>query len=147
MAGVVDTNVLLYAANRDAEEHPAARNFLLSVDESSNQWYVTDGILYEFLRVATHPRVFPRPLTWQEALSFVEPLVTSERFRVLTVGADHWELLAQMLAVLTHPAGNLFFDIRTATLMREYGIREIYTADTDFLQFRDLTVINPLTAS
>ena len=28
--------------------------------------------------------------------------------------------------------------------MREHGVREIYTIDTDFLQFRDLRVINPL---
>ena len=42
------------------------------------------------------------------------------------------------------PVGNLFFDIRTAVLMREHGIRVIYTADTDFLQFEEIEVINPL---
>jgi len=29
---------------------------------------------------------------------------------------------------------------------REHGVREIYTTDTDFLQFPDIKVINPLRA-
>jgi predicted nucleic acid-binding protein len=45
---------------------------------------------------------------------------------------------------LTQPTGNLFFDLRTAALMREHGIRDIYTTDTDFLQFAGIRVINPL---
>jgi predicted nucleic acid-binding protein len=28
--------------------------------------------------------------------------------------------------------------------MREHGVREIYTTDTDFLQFSGIKVINPL---
>ncbi len=45
---------------------------------------------------------------------------------------------------LTYPAGNLFFDIQTAVLMREHGIKRIYTTDTDFLQFSEIEVVNPL---
>jgi predicted nucleic acid-binding protein len=52
--------------------------------------------------------------------------------------------MESVVAELSHPAGNLFHDIHTATLMREHGVREIITADTDFLQFRFLTVSNPL---
>jgi predicted nucleic acid-binding protein len=51
---------------------------------------------------------------------------------------------ANVLGDLHHPSGNLFFDIRTVALIKEHGVREIYTTDTDFLQFRDLRVINPL---
>ena len=39
---------------------------------------------------------------------------------------------------------NILFDVRTAVLMREHGVRQIYTADTDFLQFDDLQVVNPV---
>ena len=41
-------------------------------------------------------------------------------------------------------SGNLFFDVRTAVLMLEHGVRRIYTVDADFLQFPDLEVVNPL---
>ena len=143
MVGIIDTNILLYAANRDAEEHVAASRFFKNTVASSGPWFLTEGILYEFLRVATHARVFERPLTWKEASSFINPFLVSQRFEILIPGQSHWALLQKILAELTHPSGNLFFDIRTVVLMREHGIREIYTTDTDLLQFKDIKIINP----
>jgi toxin-antitoxin system PIN domain toxin len=136
--------VLLYAANGDAPEHPAARAFLSAIGRSAEAWYLSDGVVYEFLRVATHPKVFPQPLTWREALDFLLPILAVDQVAVLRAGDGHWTLLAAALGDLTHPSGNLFFDVRTVVLMREHGIRRVYTTDTDFLQFRDIEVINPL---
>jgi uncharacterized protein len=144
MAGVIDTNILLYAANRDAGEHPAAVAFLRAAAKSGEPWFLTEGILYEFLRVATHPKVFHRPLDWRQALTFLHPFVDDANFLILTAGERHWILLETLLEQLTHPSGNLFFDVRTAVLMQEHGVREIYTTDTDFLQIPGLKVINPL---
>lgn len=144
MAGVIDTNLLLYAANRNAEEHPAAVAFLGAAMGGTEPWFLTEGILYEFMRVSTHPKVFERPLTWKEGFRFIRPLLMSRRFDMLTAGENHWTILERVLADLHRPSGNLFFDIRTVVLMRERGVREIYTTDTDFLQFRDIRVINPL---
>jgi predicted nucleic acid-binding protein len=60
-------------------------------------------------------------------------------------GGEHqWEILEKVLGDLTRPSGNLFFDVRTATLMHEHGVRETYTTDTDFLQFPGIKDINPL---
>ena len=147
MAGIIDTNILLYAANRDADEQRAAVSFLYHAANSGEQWFLTEGIFYEFLRVATHPRVFQRPLSWREALSFLKPFLESPSFLILTAEERHWTSLEAALTKLTYPAGNLFFDVRTAVLMREHGVREIYTVDTDFLQFPDVRAINPLCAA
>lgn len=144
MPGVVDTNVLLYGVNEDAPEHAAARSFLLGISRTADAWYVTEGIAYEFLRVATHPKVFPTPLTWAEAVSFLRPILEADNVHLLQATDHHWELLDDVLHALSHPAGNLFFDVRTVVLMREHGIRRIYTADADFLQFDDIEVENPL---
>jgi len=146
VAGIIDTNLLLYGANADAEEHQAAVRFLQAAGGSADLWYFTEGILYEFLRVATHPKVFPRPLRWREAWQFLDPFLSSSSFRIVTAGDGHWSLLEQILGGLTHPTGNLFFDVRTVVLMREHGIRDIYTTDADFLQFAGIRVINPLRA-
>jgi toxin-antitoxin system PIN domain toxin len=146
MAGVIDTNLLLYAVNKDADEHAAAARFLRQAVASREPWFVTEGIVYEFLRVATHYRVFPRPLDWKAAVGFISALLQAENVLVLTAGERHWLCLEEVLAGLAHAAGNLFFDIRTAALMREHGIREIYTTDTDFLQFGAIQSINPLRA-
>jgi hypothetical protein len=93
MAGIIDTNILLYAANRDADEQRAAASFLYHAANSGEQWFLTEGILYEFLRVATHPKVFQRPLTWQEGLSFLKPFLGSSKFLILTAEQRHWTLL------------------------------------------------------
>ena len=144
MAGVIDTNILLYAANRDAAENAPAKQFLIEAGNSAEQWYLTEGIFYEFLRVSTHPKVFPQPLSWNEAVRFLKPFANSPHFQLLTASERHFAILEEILATLTHPSGNLFFDIRTAVLMREHGVRQIYTTDTDFLQFPELKAINPL---
>ncbi len=143
-SGLIDTNLLLYAANEDAPEHSTAKAFLESATASPETWFLTDGILYEFLRVVTHPKVFPRPLDWNEALDFLDPLIEADNLQRLQPGENHWKTLRALLPLLTHPSGNLFFDIRTATLMREHGVRLIYTTDTDFLQFPDIEAVNPL---
>ena len=133
-----------YAANRDTPEHAEASAFLAKAATRPERHYLSEGIIYEFLRVATHPRVFPQPLTASEAVAFLTPLLASSSIELVRSGERHWESLTRVVEELTHPCGNLFFDIRTAALMREHGIRKIYTADTDFLQFRGIEVVNPL---
>lgn len=135
---------LLYAANRSSHEHAAARSFLSSIPESPGIWYLTEGIGYEFLRVATHPRVFPSPLSAHEALQFWDTLLSWPNVTLLPAGPRHWQMLGKVLADQHAPAGNLFFDLRTVTLMREHGIRAIYTADADFHRFKDIELHNPL---
>jgi len=144
VAGLVDANVLLYAANSDSLEHEAARSFLSGVGRGGDAWYLTEGIVYEFLRVSTHPKVFPAPLEWRQAVAFVTPVLAADAVSLLLAGDRHWSLLEATLAEIAHPSGNLFFDIRTVVLMREHGVRRIYTTDTDFLQFAGIEVVNPL---
>lgn len=144
MGGVLDANVLLYAANADAPENAAAVELLTRTAASAEVWYLTEGICYEFLRVSTHPAVFPRPLSAAEALSFLGALLERETFLLLAASARHWKTLGELVAELHHPAGNLFFDIRTATLMREHGVRKIYTSDRDYLQFPGVETVDPL---
>lgn len=40
--------------------------------------------------------------------------------------------------------GNLMHDAHTAILMREHGIRQIYTRDSDFHRFPFIDVVDPL---
>jgi len=98
-------------------------------------WCLTWGIIYEFLRVATHSRVFPQPLPASQACRFLGALLERDEVTILVPSARHWELLNRTLGELHHPAGNLLHDVATAALMREHGVQEIVTADTDSLQF------------
>lgn len=140
---VVDTNVLLYAADRAAPEHARAKALLDLWRAGPLPWYATWGILYEFMRVATHPRVLRRPWTASEAWGFVDALRTSPGFGILVHTPRHPEIAAEMVRTVPGLRGNLFHDAHTAIVMREHGLRQIYTRDGDFHRFRFLEVSDP----
>ena len=144
MSGLIDCNVLLYAANTDSPEHARAYEFLSNSLAGGDAWYLTEGIVYEFLRLCTHPGLFERPLNWDQALRFARTLYNRDNLGVLTAGADHWATLAAVLPQLRYAAGSQFADIRSYVLMREHGIRTIYTANAAFHQLDDIQVVNPL---
>lgn len=141
---VVDTNVLLYAVNPDADEHQRAYALIESWRRDDRRWYVTWNIIYEFLRVSTHHKVFARPLTITRATEWIAALLTSPNIAVLSPTDRHLDVLAELTSSHARLRGNLVHDMHTVVLMREHGITEIRTADADFHQFRFLTVVNPL---
>ena len=143
---VVDTNVLVYAADRDAPEHARCRELLEAWRRQAGAWYVTWGIVYEFLRVTTHPAVFRMPWSAADAWGFLEAVLASPSLRVLAATPRHGEVLGELLVDLPHVSGNLVHDAHTAVLMREHGIGVIYTRDTDFHRFPFLQVVDPLAA-
>ncbi len=143
---VVDTNILLYAADRDFAEHGRCRELLLEWRAQATPWYLTWGILYEFLRVVTHPKVLRKPFTTKEAWAFVEALLASPSLGVLIETERHAAVAAELLARDGAVSGNLVFDARTAILMKEHGLRTIYTRDMDFHRFSHVEVIDPLQA-
>ena len=70
MALVVDSNILLYAANRGCPEYESCLDFLRGLVSAGDTCFVPENVIYEFLRVATHPRVFPQPLRASESVNF-----------------------------------------------------------------------------
>jgi toxin-antitoxin system PIN domain toxin len=140
---VVDTNVLVYAANASSPFHPACRQALEGWRRGPGAWYASWAILYEFLRVTTHPRVLSPAWSAGQAWSFVESLLASPGFGVLVATARHAAVVAEVLRDLPHLSGNLVHDAHTAVLMREHGIRRVYTRDTDFHRFPWVEVVDP----
>ena len=144
MRFLVDTNILLYAVNTTAPEYAAARRFFNDTAARATPWCLTWSVIYEFLRVSTHHRVFAKPLDAKKAWSFIEVLLQSGMVSILHSTERHSSVLRQTLAEHPSTMGNLFHDFHTAVLLREHGVSEIITADTDFLQFRFLKVTNPI---
>jgi toxin-antitoxin system PIN domain toxin len=143
---VADTNVLVYAADRDSPHHARCFELLEGWRRSSASWFITWAIAYEFLRVISHPRVLRRPWPVAEAWSFVDAVLASPGLEVLVATPRHATVARQTLAELPHLAGNLLHDAHTAILMREHGVRRIYTRDTDFHRFGFVEPLDPLTA-
>lgn len=141
---VVDTNVLIYAADVDSPLHIASRDWLESQRRRPDAWYTTWPVIYEFLRVTTHPRVMRKPWRIKQAWEFVSALLVSPGLGVLVATQRHAEVANQVFSELPHLTGNLLHDAHTAILMREHGIRRICTRDTDFHRFPFLEVMDPV---
>ncbi|MXY88328.1 MAG: PIN domain-containing protein [Dehalococcoidia bacterium] len=140
----VDTNVLLYAANADSELHRPCLRRLEAWRRDPTPTFLTWNVCYEFLTNATNTRVFPVPWQAQQAMSFLQALLASPGFTLLTATGRHEAVLAQTLAELPGLRGGVLHDLHTAVLMREHGISQICTNDQDFHRFPFLTVIDPL---
>lgn len=141
---VVDTNILVYAADEDSPFHARCLEVLEEWRGQASAWYSTWGIVYEFLRVTTHPRIFRKPWSASRAWNFIEAVLASPSLGILIPTERHTEVVADVMKEIPHLSGNLMYDLQTAVLMREHGIKRIYTRDTDFHRFHFLEPIDPI---
>lgn len=72
---VVDTSVLVFATRSDQPEYFPCRRFLSDLLDGGSIWFMTWPIVYEFLRITTHRKVFARPFTLVESWKFVRVLI------------------------------------------------------------------------
>ena len=139
---VVDPNLLLYAVNRDAPQHVRAKAWLeqtlTGVEPVALAWVVLLG----FLRLATSARVFPQPLTPEQALEVVDGWLARTGVVALVPGEEHWRIVRGLLTQ-SGTAGNLTTDAHLAALAIEHGA-ELCSTDGDFARFRHLRWMNPL---
>jgi toxin-antitoxin system PIN domain toxin len=139
---ILDSNILIYAANALAQQHAACRQWLeqaLSGEEEIGfNWVAING----FLRVVTHPRVLQEPLPVLEALQCVQNWLDAPPSRIVEPSSHHWRLLKDLLAAVG-TGGNLTTDAHLAALAISHDATLVST-DTDFARFRRLKWENPL---
>lgn len=140
---LVDTNILIHASNHDDPLHACCAAWLDEQRSGPDAWFLTWGVLYEYLRVVTHPRVLEKPLSATEAWRFVEALRSSPSLEILVETDRHADVLASILESMPNLAGNILHDVHTAALMKEHGVSRIATRDTDFHRFTFLEPFDP----
>ena len=93
--------------------------------------------------MCTHPGALSKPRSLAAAWQFLDVLLSSPSAGILLPTTRHSAVLAEVIAELPQLRGNILHDTHTAVLMREHGIKQIYTRDSDFHRFPFLTVIDP----
>jgi len=78
-----------------------------------------------------------------QRVRFVEAILAAPAFGLLVPSERHAEIAAEVIRKPAHLRGNQIYDAQTAILMREHGIRRIYTRDTDFHRFDFLEPVDP----
>ena len=117
MSYSVDVNVLLYASDTSSPKHAEAIRFLKQRASDPDLFCIAWSTLIAFLRIATHPRIFARPLSPDDALGNVESLLSLPHVRMLSEGEGFLESYRGVTAHFP-VRGNLVPDAHLAALLR-----------------------------
>jgi toxin-antitoxin system PIN domain toxin len=139
---ILDANILLYAYNADAPENPAARSWIESLFSTADWVGLPWLTLWAFLRVSTNARLYPRPLTGEEAFQILGVLLEHPKVRITEPGPRHAEILKR-LVMENQAGGRLLSDAALAALAVEHGAT-LASTDRDFSRFAELRWVNPL---
>ena len=139
---LVDANLLIYAVNRDAFHHEASRNWLQGTLGGTLHVGLPWVCLLAFLRITTHPHIFPAPLRPDQALAYIESWLAQPFVNAVTPSEGHWPILRNLLRT-AGSAGNLASDAHVAALAIEHGAT-VFSADHYFKRFPGVHHVNPL---
>jgi uncharacterized protein len=139
---VVDVNLLLYATFASFNQHEAARTWFEKALNGRDQVLLPGVSLFGFVRIATNPRVFEKPLRVEEALAAVEAWLAQPHVHFLAPGPSHLEIAFRLLRELGS-ARNLTTDVQLAAHAIENQAR-LCSNDSDFARFDGLRWENPL---
>lgn len=141
----LDTNVLVYARRAESPHHSSAKALVASLAEGNAPWALPWTVVYEFVRVVTHPRVFDPPSALDAVIRDLESLLGSPSLTMLGEGPGHVRHMAEQLREGA-ASGNLAHDAHIAALVVEHGVSELLTADRDFSRFPGVRARNPFAA-
>jgi uncharacterized protein len=140
---LVDANLLVYAANRAAPEHDAAREWLDARLSGTARVGLPWPSLLGFVRLVTNPAILRQPVTVAEAWRQVQDWLSSEAAWVPLPSERHLDVLGELLG-MRYMTSRLVPDAHLAALAIEHGLT-LCSTDGDFARFRGLRWENPLT--
>ena len=130
------------ASSNDAEPaQDVARAFVRRLVEGPDLLYLFWPTILAYLRIVTHPTILPRPLTPLEAATNIERLLIRPHVHAPGESDGFWSLYVDSGGGATR--GNAVPDTHLATLMRQNGVRVLYTRDRGFRRFDFLDVRDP----
>ena len=142
MSYTVDANILLYASDEGSPFHKAAVEVVQGVAAGPELVYLFWPTAMAFLRISTHPTIFGRPLTHDEAVGNLRSLLDLPNVQSPGEQGRFWARFNDVSADI-RPVGNAVPDAHLVALMLENGVAQIWTHDREFRKFRGITVRDP----
>jgi toxin-antitoxin system PIN domain toxin len=142
MSFAIDANLLLYASDTESPLHERAVSILDEIALGPEIAYLFWPVAMAYLRIATHPAVFARPLAHGDARANLDSLLALSH--VHAVGEDDvfWQTFTEVADDVV-PTGNLVPDAHIVALMLANGVRTILTRDRDYRKFSGIRVRDP----
>jgi hypothetical protein len=142
VSATVDVNVLLYASDSSSRFHRGAKELLDRLTQGPDLLYLFWPVLMGYLRIATHPAIFTRRLTPDEATGNVEQLLALPHARTAGEEEGFWDLYRATTTDVP-VRGNLVPDAHLVALMRQHGVTAIWTSDRDLRKFDGIETRDP----
>jgi len=137
----VDANILVYADNAADPAHDVARALLERLAAGPDLLYLFWPTLLGYQRIVTHPAILPSPLAAERAVRNIEALLQLPHVVVLGEREGFWQTYRACGGTMAR--GNAVPDVHLAALMRENGVRVLYTRDHGYRRFDFLEVRDP----
>ena len=137
-----DANILLYAYNVGDERHSDAKKWLEDSLSSDDIFALNWQAVTAFLRIASHPRSFPRPYSLPQITSIVQEWLDCENVITIAPTPRHWAILQEQIRE-GQTTGPLMMDAHLAALAIEHDAT-LATTDRDFSRFSAVKTVNPL---
>jgi len=138
----LDVNILIHASNTASDLNEAANAFLEKCLSGSELIVLGYPVLLSYLRISTHPSIFPEPLSPAEALENVRNLVSVPHVRAVSEDGGFLDLFATLTA--PQPAsGNQVPDWHLVTILKQHDVPLIYTTDKAFPGGSHVRAVNP----
>jgi toxin-antitoxin system PIN domain toxin len=142
---LIDANLLLYAAIRHFSQHAAVQAWLDHHLNTGPKVGVPWPSVLAFVRLATNPRIFERPLSLDAAWTQVEQWLAVPLVWIPEPTARHTQVLGPLLRVPGLQANDVP-DAHLAALAIAHDLT-LYSADRGFARFPGLRWENPLAPS
>ena len=142
----IDTNLLVYAHNKDSEFNKEAVSFLEKVlndrDEKGNLTVcLTTQVLIEFVNVITRQRL-DRPVSITGAIQIINDYLAAG-IKILSQRNTQLQTFLELLSSVK--TRKKIFDVALAATLKDHNITGIYTVNVDdFKEFDFLEVRNPI---
>jgi toxin-antitoxin system PIN domain toxin len=139
---LVDANILLFATDRGSRFHRPAAAWLADQLNGPRRVGLPWHTLSAFLRIATNPRAYARPMSGEIAWRQVEEWLAADAAWIPAPTERHAEVFGSLVRIYD-VRGNLVPDAELAALAIQHGLT-VCSADTDFARFREVRWENPI---
>jgi toxin-antitoxin system PIN domain toxin len=137
-----DANLLLYACDASSPFHAKAAAWCERLMGGGVSVILLPPVVFAFVRISTHPRIYRDPLSVAEASANVRSWLARKHVRLHDMLQDDVER-ALVLLEAAGTAGNLTTDAQIAAVALRLDA-EVHAADLDFGRFAGVRFSNPL---
>jgi uncharacterized protein len=141
MSATVDANILVYASNQSDPVYPQAIQLVTRLAAGPDLLYLFWPVVLGYLRIVTHPAILPKPLSARDAVTNAEALLQRPHVRTPGEAEGFWDLFRQTSR--DRARGNDVPDAHLIALMRQHGVRRIYSRDIGLRRYADVDVVDP----